>query len=96
MIKRLVTLVTSLYSHDIILVLFQWIIKQDYKEKIRPWRLEPSYTTLDAAVLRQLSNIPYHKNLLKRKRPSVYIYRKVNFSGVSLRRLLPKSPIAPK
>ena len=27
------SLVTSLYSHDIILVLFQWIIKQDYKNK---------------------------------------------------------------
>ena len=26
-------LVTSLYSHDIILVLFQWIIKKDYKNK---------------------------------------------------------------
>ena len=25
---------TSLYSHDIILVLFQWIIKQNYKEEI--------------------------------------------------------------
>ena len=24
-------LVTSLYSHDIILVLFYWVIKQDYK-----------------------------------------------------------------
>ena len=24
---------TSLYSHDIILVLFQWIIEQDYKNK---------------------------------------------------------------
>ena len=24
---------TSLYSHDIILVLFKWIIKQDYKNK---------------------------------------------------------------
>ena len=24
---------TILYSHDIILVLFQWIVKQDYKEK---------------------------------------------------------------
>ena len=27
------SLVTSLYSLDIILVLFQWIIKQDYKKK---------------------------------------------------------------
>ena len=25
---------TSLYSHDIILVLFQWVIKQDNKVKI--------------------------------------------------------------
>ena len=25
--------VTSLYGHDIILDLFQWIIKQDYKKK---------------------------------------------------------------
>ena len=30
----LVLLVTSLYNHDIILFLFQWIIKQDYKEKL--------------------------------------------------------------
>ena len=34
---------TSLYSHDIILVLFQWIIKQDYKKKYCHWRLEPVY-----------------------------------------------------
>ena len=26
-------LVTSLYSYDNILVLFQWLIKQDYEEK---------------------------------------------------------------
>ena len=32
---------TNVYSHDIILVLFQWIIKQDYKKKKQeahgPW-----------------------------------------------------------
>ena len=26
---------TSIYSHDIILVLFHWIIKQDYKKNIK-------------------------------------------------------------
>ena len=44
---------TSLYSHDIILVLFHWIMKQGYKEKIvtedwsqsspqTKWRLPPA------------------------------------------------------
>ena len=32
------------YSHDNIYVLFQWIIKQDYKKKtFRHWRLEQIY-----------------------------------------------------
>ena len=41
MTTKLVTRVTSLYSHDIILILFQWIIKQNYKKKNSHWRLQP-------------------------------------------------------
>ena len=43
---------TSLYSHDIILVLFKWIIKQDCKKKIfSHWRLEPIYTKTEQVDL---------------------------------------------
>ena len=61
-----IKLVTSLYSHDIILVLFQWIIKQDYKEK--KWSLETG-----------ASLIPPLKGLDKLGRVAIILYKGDNF-----------------
>ena len=62
------SLVTSLYIHDIILVLLEWIIKQDYKKK--KWSLKTGAThyiqrTLWMRKVLKLENIIIIKYLNK-------------------------------
>ena len=59
------TLVTSLYSHEFILVLFQWIIKQDYKKNIWSLEIGTSFEILPSAVTIDIDG--YHWNTVARK-----------------------------
>ena len=63
---------TSLYSHDIILVLFQWVIKQDYKKKKKS--LETGASLYLPKILGQGSLLCQTEGIQPREVPVMYVW----------------------